>query len=164
MTKFNVQFEVPDGTEPEAIHEDLCQVLHEGAAVTVPYIDVGYPDQIPDDPENGIVAYLQDGDGNERTLLVTQPDPADGTYCVFMDDEPTTWIRVVPVARPKEESVRSIERAQSEQIDKILGFSPILVYDHSNEGKEESFIFCSPYNPARTKQILQDLIDRMSDV
>lgn len=40
--------------------------------------------------------YLQDADGNERTLQVTEPDPTDGTYCVHMDDEGQSWIRIVP--------------------------------------------------------------------
>ena len=51
-----------------------------------------YPDPEPLLP----VAYLQDADGNERTLHVTEPDPADGTYCVFPDDEGQGWIRIVP--------------------------------------------------------------------
>ncbi len=42
-----------------------------------------------------IVAYLQDADGNERTLQVTEPDPADNTYCVYLDDEGQAWIRIV---------------------------------------------------------------------
>ncbi len=46
---------------------------------------------------NGIVAYLQDADGNERTLDVTKPDPEDGTYCVYMDDKGQAWIRIVPM-------------------------------------------------------------------
>ena len=46
--------------------------------------------------EEGIVAYLQDADGNERTLDVTEPDPEDGTFCVHMDDEGQAWVRIVP--------------------------------------------------------------------
>ena len=42
-----------------------------------------------------IKAYLQDADGNERTLDVTSPDPDDGTYCVHMDDAGQAWIRIV---------------------------------------------------------------------
>ncbi len=46
--------------------------------------------------EEGIVAYLQDADGNENTLRVTEPDPEDGTYCVHMDNQGQAWIRIVP--------------------------------------------------------------------
>ncbi len=42
------------------------------------------------------IAYMQDADGNEETLLVTEPDPADGTFCVHMDDQRQSWIRIVP--------------------------------------------------------------------
>ncbi len=48
---------------------------------------------------DGIVAYLQDADGNERTLRVTEPDPEDGTYCIHMDDEGQSWVRIVPTSK-----------------------------------------------------------------
>lgn len=43
MTTFNVQFEVPDEVTLEQLHEDLCLVLHEGAATTISIIDIGHP-------------------------------------------------------------------------------------------------------------------------
>lgn len=39
-------------------------------------------------------AYLQNADGSERTLVVTEPDPADGTYCAHLSEE--QWVRIVP--------------------------------------------------------------------
>lgn len=39
------------------------------------------------------IAYLQDANGNERTLKVTNPDPDDGTLCAHLDDD--SWVRVV---------------------------------------------------------------------
>jgi hypothetical protein len=45
---------------------------------------------------NKPTVYLQDADGNERTLPVTEPDPPDGTFCAHMDDEGQAWIRIVP--------------------------------------------------------------------
>ncbi len=44
--------------------------------------------------------YLQDADGREHTLLVTEPDPWDGTYCAHLNDE--SWIRIVPFLTTKE--------------------------------------------------------------
>ncbi len=44
---------------------------------------------------NKPTVYIQDADGNERTLPVTSPDPDDGTYCAHMDDEGQAWIRIV---------------------------------------------------------------------
>lgn len=45
--KFNVQFEVLEGITDGQIHEDLCQVLHEGAVSQVAYVDVGLPEEEP---------------------------------------------------------------------------------------------------------------------
>lgn len=42
-------------------------------------------------------AFLQDADGNEETLSVTEPDPRDGTICIHLPQESDpAWIRVVP--------------------------------------------------------------------
>ncbi len=155
-----VRFEVLMDVTPEDIHEDLCQVYHEGqegcdkimnglvdvdvikepesrhvedklggvveAGLNRVMIDQAWlmsmasdPNitlktdtevfqalesyicdhlaRITKDPEPlSIVAYLQDADGNERTLGVTAPCPEDGTFCVHMDDQGQSWIRIVP--------------------------------------------------------------------
>jgi hypothetical protein len=48
-------------------------------------------------------AYLQDSEGGETELRVTEPDPADGTYVVHihpeLHDDGTLWIRVIPETR-----------------------------------------------------------------
>ena len=62
-------------------------------------------------------AYLQDADGNERTLDVTEPDPADGTYCVHMDDQGQSWIRIVPEPRHDEDKLGGVVEAA---IDKAM--------------------------------------------
>ncbi len=54
-----------------------------------------------------------------------------------------------------------VQREHVEQIDKILGFSPILIYNYADEDNEAKFVFASPYNPAETGRILQELLDKM---
>ena len=39
------------------------------------------------------VAYLQDEDGNESDLNITEPDPADGSICIHLPDG--RWVRLV---------------------------------------------------------------------
>ena len=92
MTTYTVtvQFEVPDDVPADGVHEDLCLVLHEGAVSTVAYSDIKLANTGPPS------VYIQDADGNERTLPITEPDPADGTFCAHMDDEGQSWIRIVP--------------------------------------------------------------------
>jgi hypothetical protein len=38
-------------------------------------------------------AYLQGPDGEETELVVTEPDPADGSICIHLPDG--TWVRLV---------------------------------------------------------------------
>ncbi len=44
--------------------------------------------------------YIQDGDGNETVLTVTEPDPADGTFCAHYPAKDHRhdpgWVRIVP--------------------------------------------------------------------
>ena len=73
-------------------------------------------------------AYLQGPNGEEAELVVTEPDPADGTYCVSPmqvmqeldnltggDDDSekyeSFWIRIVPddLIQPGEEVVLKLE-------------------------------------------------------
>lgn len=65
----------------------------------------------------GIIAYLQDADGNERELDVTEPDPKDGTYCVHMDDQEQAWIRIVSVPTNREEFIGRVLELTKEYAD-----------------------------------------------
>ncbi len=46
------------------------------------------------------IVYIQDGDGNETVLTVTEPDPADGTFCAHYPAKDHRhdpgWVRIVP--------------------------------------------------------------------
>lgn len=39
--------------------------------------------------------YLQNADGNEIELTVTQPDPEDGTFVILFGTG-SEWLRIVP--------------------------------------------------------------------
>ncbi len=45
--KFNVQFEVLEDVTMGQLHEDLCTVLHEHRVSTIPYVDIGLPEEEP---------------------------------------------------------------------------------------------------------------------
>ena len=85
---------------------------------------------------NKPTVYLQDADGNERTLNVTEPDPEDGTFCAHMDDEGQSWIRIVP-DDPTEE--------------KYFTRVPIVTWDNRDPGEtwlwydEIHYISVSPF-------------------
>lgn len=76
----------------ESLHEALCQAIHEGNNDAIAWLNQ-YIVDISTEPTSA-VAYLQGADGSETTLNITEPDPADGTYCVHLDKE--RWVRIVP--------------------------------------------------------------------
>ncbi len=124
MTKktsfITVRFEVLEGVTPELLHEDLCLVYHEGQEGSDKIMDnlVDVDVIKPVEQAVDMVAYLQDADGNERTLEVTRPDPFDGTYCVFQDEEGFAWIRIVPgTLRHEEDRLGGVVEAA---IDKAM--------------------------------------------
>lgn len=80
--------------DPEIVHNDPTDVFQALESFITDVLA-----RISSEDDIDIVAYLQDADGNERTLDVTEPDPADGSYCVHMDDQGQSWIRIVPITK-----------------------------------------------------------------
>ena len=67
--KYNVQFEVPEGTTMGQLHEDLCKVLHEDWPTQIAWVDIGLPEEEPDVFTN--VPYTWDNrDSNETWLWI----------------------------------------------------------------------------------------------
>ena len=70
MTTFNVQLEVPDGTTPEQLHEDLCLMVHEDGTASIQYVDVGFPIEEPTYRTHVDIAEWDNRDPSETWLWI----------------------------------------------------------------------------------------------